>query len=171
MVSANEKFVIDTCSILDVKRRLPAPFRKTVYGKLTEYVGQKVLYFPDEVFKELKNGTSAEASDQAFAWAKANREDATSYGDLTVDVAALLQSRPVVSKIIDPEKGAIIEADPYILALALKMKNEGFTAIVITEETKTSSVKMALSQACGILRIPSIGILTFLDQEGISTGL
>lgn len=171
MVGANEKFVIDTCSILDIKRRLPHSHRKPVYAKLTDFVGDKIIYFPDEVYKELKDGTTHEDSDQAFAWVKANRAIATSYGDLTADVATLLVEKPLVAKIVDPEKVSVIEADPYILALALKIKSEGGSPIVITEEAKSSPIKMALSQACGILRIPSIGIINFLNQEGIDTGL
>jgi hypothetical protein len=163
----DEKFIIDTCSILDIKRKISNPVRKLVYRQLSELVKNETLFFPDEVYKELKGGTSNEASDQAYAWAKANRELATIYGDLTKEVIQLLVAHPTVARVIDPEKGSIIEADPYILALALKIRDKGYQPVVLTEESKTSPVKLALPQACGILRLPCMSIITFLEQENI----
>jgi hypothetical protein len=62
------------------------------------------------------------------------------------------------------------EADPYVLALAVRLRGGGHDARVVVQETKDTSKKLSLNTACGILGIPSVPLLGLLRAEGIGTG-
>jgi hypothetical protein len=75
----------------------------------------------------------------------------------------------IVPDILDPSKeSGADEADPYVLALAKKLRDLGIDARVITEETKNSPTKLSLNTACGMLGIPSVPLLGLLRAENIS---
>ena len=81
------------------------------------------------------------------------------------DVKAVLA---VVPDILDPEKeSGVDEADPYVLALAMKMRSDGNDAPVVTQETRDAPRRLSLNTACGILGIPSAPLRGFLRAEGI----
>ena len=70
---------------------------------------------------------------------------------------------------LDAEKdGGAEEADPYILGMALKLKNAGFKDVrVVTEENKDTPRKTSLRTAAGVLGLASVPLRAFLNLEGI----
>jgi hypothetical protein len=68
--------------------------------------------------------------------------------------------------VLDPDKDHE-EADPFILALAVKLRTAGSGVGVITEEKRSRPSKLSLKDACGLLRIVSISTMPYLEQEGI----
>jgi len=61
------------------------------------------------------------------------------------------------------------EADPYVLALALKLSSDGHQTTVITEERKDRPQKMSLNTACGLHRLVCVPIMAFLASRGLWT--
>ncbi|MBU6435571.1 MAG: DUF4411 family protein, partial [Nitrospirae bacterium] len=72
-----------------------------------------------------------------------------------------------VPEILDPDKDGVEEADPYVLALAMRLQNEGYQVTILTEERKDRPDKMSMNTACGVLRIPCLPVETFLSRNGI----
>lgn len=77
----------------------------------------------------------------------------------------------VVSEVLDPNKDAgPDEADPYVLAIAQKLRGDGTDARVVTEERRDTDSKMSMNTAAGILGIPSVPLAAFLKVEKIVPG-
>lgn len=161
-IKNNSCFVIDTSSIIQIKQSVPQAHRTTIFQKLAEYVKNELLVYPKEVLDELEKGTV----DQPYLWAKHNAGIATRYGAL-FDELKLVMSDPIANKVLDPTKVGIVEADPHVLALALHLRNSGVEPIVINDETRNKPNKLSLTQACGALRLVSLTVEVFLDQENI----
>lgn len=74
----------------------------------------------------------------------------------------------IVPDVLDSMKeSGTDEADPYVLALAAKLRAQGHDARVVVQETKDSPRKLSLNTACGMLGIPSVPLLGLLRAEGI----
>jgi len=125
------------------------------------------LRFPREVLDELKRDSADKRSpDRPRTWAQ--DVEAAACRDLPTfdEVRAVLA---VVPDILDATKeSGADEADPYVLALAMKLQGQAMDARVVTEETKNRPSKLSLNTACGILGIPSVPLLGLLRAEGIS---
>lgn len=107
-----------------------------------------------------------------------NKRRASRYG---TDYNALkeIMSHKIASKVIDVSKhDNVNEADPYLLELALRLKNmprlplgleslSDCVVTLITEEIKNKASKVSLSQAAGALGIPCLRMEFFLLNEGI----
>jgi hypothetical protein len=59
------------------------------------------------------------------------------------------------------------EADPYLLAVAVRLRVGGKDARVVTEEIKDTPAKMSLNTACGLVGVPSVPLRAFLQFEKI----
>jgi hypothetical protein len=72
----------------------------------------------------------------------------------------------VVPDVLDPDKDSgAEEADPYVLALAFKLRTDGIDARIVTEESRDSPRNMSISTAAGILGIPSVPLRAVLGLE------
>lgn len=76
-------------------------------------------------------------------------------------------AHPQVSRVVDPDKAGVEEADPYVLALAVYLKREGYDVTVLTEETKNRPDKLSMNTACGLLRLWCLSIEPFLVERNI----
>jgi hypothetical protein len=68
------------------------------------------------------------------------------------------------------KESGVDEADPYVLALAVKLRLEGHDARVVVQEVKDTPKKLSLNTACGMLGIPSVPLRGLLRAEVIATG-
>lgn len=166
---ARKVWIIDTCSIIEVRRKVPTGKQPAVYRKLRRRVEDGSLLFPVEVFDELKRARSTDMTkeDRPFDFAESTKKTATRLG---TDYAYVTQVLAVTPRVLDHEKvGGADEADPYVLALALKLSHEGHLVTVITEERKDRPDKMSMNTACGLLRLPCVPLDAFLESQGIWT--
>ena len=77
----------------------------------------------------------------------------------------------VVADVLDSAKeSGVDEADPYVLALAARLRADGHDARVVVQEVKDTPRKLSLNTACGILGIPSVPLLGLLRAEAIASG-
>ena len=166
MPVAGVVWVIDTSSIIEVRRGVPNADKKATFVGMTKLVNEGRLTYPPEVLKELERNIDPKAPDEQYVWAKANspQAHAQSACDLE-DVKAVLAEVPTV---LDPDKdGGEDEADPYVLAVARKLRAAGVDARVVTQESKDTPSKMSMSTAAGVLGIPCVPLRAFLAAEGI----
>jgi len=167
-------WVIDTASVIELRRGVPRQVRKHVMVELDKRVNDSTLVYPPEVLGELERVTDEitkkSSSDVPFTWVKRNEVKATRYGHLYDGAREVLKKVP---NLIDPEKvsvGGRDDADPHVVALALRLKAEGYDVTIITDDVRPKSKKMSLADAAGVFRIPSVTMRTFLVSEGIWDG-
>lgn len=163
---ATDFWVFDTSSIIEVRRLIPRAERRAVFDKLTNLVNADALVYPPQVLPELARLTNPKSTDPDMpqVWAKRNQVRATRYSLLLEEAKAILA---VVPRIIDPEKAGVEEADPYVLALAVHLAEQGHRVTVITEERRDYPAKMSLNTACGRFRLPCLPLEAFLEERGI----
>jgi len=160
--------VIDTSSIIEIRRAVPGSEQPGVYRKLSALVDAGTLLYPKQVVSELEEytGSTKNKPDLPHEWVKRNDAQATREGFDADNLASILQSE-TIRRVIDPDKSGKDEADPYVLELATRLRNEGHTVTVITEDRIDKPYKLSLRSACGVLGIPAIGVELLLETRGI----
>jgi hypothetical protein len=159
-------WVIDTSSIIAVRRQVTVAVRRNAFLRLTQLVNDGRLIYPPEVLDELERNTDLKNPDDQYQWCNANASRAHALESCNYDdVRAVLAEVPDV---LDRDKeSGVEEADPYVLALARKLRDAGVDARVVTQETKDTPMKMSMSTAAGILGIPCVPLRAFLNAEKI----
>lgn len=158
-------WVIDTSAVTQIRREIPEVDRKQVFVELSARIAAGTLCYPAQVFDEMERGESNKGHDQGYAWVKRHKSHCRTHEPLSDHVKQAF-SVPLVQRVLDPNKDHE-EADPYVLALALKLQEVGVRVVVITQDERSRPDKLSLRDACGLLRIVSISTLPFLEQEGI----
>lgn len=162
----DEVAVKDTSSIVQVRRIVARDMQPMVFATLATMVTEEKLVFPKEVVKELQRYSNPDTAlqDLPLQWALSNSPIATRHSVPLEVVKAVLSQVP---EILDPDKPGVEEADPYVLALAVHIQDQGRQVTVLTEERKDRPDKMSMTTACGVLRIPCLPIEVFLNRNGI----
>ena|SRR5260370_23440990 len=103
-------WVIDTSSILEIRRQVPTVSRRRCLDGLRSLVESGHLVYPRQVVQELERGCGGDESDEWFFWAKQNQRQACRY---STDYARLTRLLQRVYLVIDTEKtSGVDEADP-----------------------------------------------------------
>jgi hypothetical protein len=153
-------WVIDTSSVIEL-RQVPREHRDRVLAALDALVTSDLLYYPPQVLGELER--HVQKSDVAYEWAKKNATRATRYGHLYEQAKAVLATLP---NLIDPDKvSAVDQADPYVIALAQCLANDGCNPTVITNDFRNNPKKTSLSAGAGVFRFPAVPLLLFLQTQ------
>jgi hypothetical protein len=123
--------VVDSSSILQVRRVVVRTDQSGTFQKPTELVQRDQLVFPKEVHDELKrwSNPNSDSPDLPLNWTLANSAHATRH---VVPYEILKEVISRVSDIFDPDKAGVDEADPYVLALAIHLQTQGFSVKVLT---------------------------------------
>jgi hypothetical protein len=159
-------WVIDTSSVIEVRRSVQNDRKAEVFRRLGTLVEAGRLLYPKEVFKELERAADTAAPDAQYQWAKQYQTVAGQPKPSFDEVKGTLAAVP---KVLDPDKDlGEEEADPYVLAMAQHLRVEEKDARIVTEERKDTPRKLSLSTAAGLLGIPSVPLKSFLEYEGIS---
>lgn len=169
-----EVWVIDTCSILEIRRperlQIPRARQAEIYARLGELVEAGTLVFPREVREELARQTvkitSSGDPDLPYEFVKRNAEKATRHGT-DFDALRHVLAIPGVEKLLAPDKPGVEPADPYVLALAHHLNLQDCFARVIPEDRRNFPDKLALASACGLAGVPVVPIAAFLLNRGI----
>ena len=155
-------WVIDTSSIIEVRRVVPGPEQPGCLRKLGALVEADRLVFPREVLAELERGCEGKEPDARYLWARQHQEQGCRLG---TDYERLTKVLERVATVLDTEKtSGAEEADPYVLAMALGIVEAGGAATVVTQEKNDKPKKMSLSTACGLWGIPSVPLLPWLGH-------
>ena len=162
--------VIDTSSLILMKE-MPKVARGRILRELDALADQDRLFFPPEVLDELGRYTDPKGPDLPLTWARGNEEKAARYGRLFQGAKEVLAKAPLL---IDAEKVALQgyeDADPYVVALAIHLRNAAKEVTVITDDFHTIPGKTSLSDAAGLFGLPTLTFRTFLIyDQGIWDG-
>ncbi len=152
--------MFDTSSIIEIKKS-PKPLQKRIVFEMETFVNDGKLFYPKIVVDELKHEsrTNRNAPDLPYRWAEQHASQATCHDVSIQEVKDILNQVPDV---IDPQKKDKEEADPYVLALANKLKSMGLNISVVTDDRRDKQLKLSLQSACGIPDITSLDFKGFL---------
>lgn len=165
-MTQNITWVIDTSSVIEIRRSVENPRKVHVFSQMAILVNGGRLVFPKQVVDELERAADRESPDAQYKWAKQNDAKATECAPSLDEVKEVLRNVP---KVLDPDKDTgVEEADPYVLAMAVRLRAENKDARIVTEEAKDIPRKMSLRTAAGLLGVPSVPLRAFLQFEGIA---
>ncbi len=162
MAGAQDIWVIDSSSIIAVREQVGRAHEGKVFRALTSLTTKSQLYWPPEVTQEVE---AALIADSAVVWIKARRESGERSPDFETVKGVLLKAPTVV----DPDSMRE-QADPYVVALAVKMGSGDLFApnvTIITEDRRDKPAKLSLATAAGLHRIPTVPLRPFLASLGI----
>jgi hypothetical protein len=162
---AGRIWVIDTSSVIAVRRLQPASDAPKVFAKLTELVQAGRLFFPAQVLTELERdaGKWKQIGDGPMEWARLVADAATRHGIPFAEVVTVVM--PQVGEVLDDDK-AREEADPYVLGLAIHLRESGGNVTVVTEEHRDRDGKMSMGTAAGLLGLASVPLQAFVVRRG-----
>jgi len=165
-----EIWVVDTSSIIQVRRDVPRKHQRRVFAALTRLTKAGVLTFPRAVLDELDrhHDPHATIADLPYQWAFDNKEEATRIECSLEDLKGVLAKVPDV---LDPDRTGIEEADHHVLALAQLLQRRGASASIVTEDRSDKPTKLSLTTAAGILQLPVVPLHAFLRIHGIEVDI
>ena len=168
-LTEGDVWVLDTSSVINVKELIRPECRRDALDTLSRLCDEGLVLFPREVFNELKNGTKKGRPDLPFEWAKQNRDTGSRLGRCYEELA-IVMNHPVAQLTPDPDqtKGED-DADPHVLATALKATSLGNRAVVVTQESRKGPPQVPLNVAAGALGLPSINLHALLIAIGVWT--
>lgn len=158
-------FVVDTSSLIEVRRIVPKARIPAILRALTRFVDAGELVFPAEVDDELDRFRKPGLEDPIGDWVAASKRRATRFGPQFEHLKTVLAD-PQARRVVDPEKDGVDEADPHVLALALALK-ENADVVVIAQETRDRPDKLSIATACGVPRLVRLPVSAFLYEQGI----
>src|SRR5258706_1411067 len=171
--AAETVYVIDTSSVTEIRRQFSQLSRselKSLYEKLNPLVNIGILLFPIQVYQELEYGNVnlKGADDIPFEWIGQHRHRAIPDTKLFDHVRRVLEIAP---NLVDSDKAqGADEADPWVVGLALSVIEGGSRATVITEDRRDRLNKTSIQSACGLLNIPAISVVAFLQIKRFVQG-
>ena len=128
-------WVMDTSSVIAVRRSIENPRKPVVFASLGALAQEGRLVYPKQVVDELERAADPQSPDAQYQWAKQNEAKASERTPSLDEVKEVLNNVPTV---LDPDKDmGVEEADPYVLAVAVRLRAEGKEARVITENQRT----------------------------------
>jgi rRNA maturation endonuclease Nob1 len=151
-MAQNVIWVIDTSSVIEIRRSVENSKKAHVFSQMGTLVNGGRLVFPKQVVDELERAADTQSPDAQYKWAKQNEGKATECTPSLDEVKEVLRNVP---KVLDPDKDiGAEEADPYVLAVAVRLHAEGKDARIVTEETKDMPRKTSLRTAAAYSDYP-----------------
>lgn len=150
------KYVIDTCSLTELRRTYPFKMFAPVWNKLKELVNEERIITTEEVFDELKMN-----DDDVYNWSKDNSK---MFIPLDESIQIMVQEILTTHYNLIDLKNKKSSADPFVIALA-KLNN----CTVVTEEKPSGGPhKSKIPDVCKFYKIPCINLLDLLGKENFS---
>lgn len=162
---AGVTWVIDSSSLVDIKSQTSLEVRARLYARLTSLAVDGKIHVPREVVHEMKRGAQPRHRDEALEWVVAYEPHICVIEPTVEELLAIMKE---VGDVVDHEKDSgVDDADPYVLALAVKLQAGGLRVRIVTEDRKDRLRKVSMTTAAGILGVPCVPLVGFLRAEGI----
>ena len=154
---------MDSSSGIEVNQ-VPPKLRPGVIDHLDRMVAEGRIADPPQVLAELRRYAPPRIkADLPYTWAKKNEAQASYRDPLFLEARAILNEHP---DLIDADKSGEDPADPYVIALARKLRGGGYDARIVTNDTRNINRKVSVAAVAGLLGIPSTVMPLFLRGEG-----
>ncbi len=154
-------YIIDASSLIEMKDKYPKNIFPSVWSKMEGLYKQERLIAPEEVKEELLD-------DELKNWIKDKKDMFIKPDDEQMEIIKEILGK--FSFLAKPEKPGGPNADPWIIALAIKLKNQkkqglfNIEYIIVTEESKKSPNKIpAVARHYGI---ECVNLKELFEREG-----
>lgn len=155
-------YVLDSSVLIDTKGVIAARHQWEFFERLKVMVQDGQVCFPKAVRDELDGARHIDTPEawtlNAFAYIPRSREP---------DMETVAEVMSVAGDVVEADAEGD-PADPYVLAQALELqRSAGVDAMVVTKDQQDKpGVKIAMSTACGRLRLSYCGLPEFLQDIG-----
>lgn len=159
-------WVLDASALINFKQIIRIASQWAFFRCLEQRVGDGVVAFPRMVMRELGG---VKHPDVPGAWVYGCRE--IKQQGFEPDEEFISQVMKAAGDVIDPADPDS-DADPYVLAQALQLRQLGYDVIVVTDESKFHGDHISMAEACrrdGIA-LPTCSAREFIDQIDCDAG-
>jgi len=164
-MTTNNCYIIDTSSLVNLKKNNPIDLFPTVWKKLESLIDDKRLFSPEEVYSEIKK-----KDDDLYKWAtKVHKKLFKKVTPKQIKIVGdILKEYPSLAH-IDKESNA----DPWLIALAIELKEDRqhsleskpIKRIVVTEE-RARGDRVRIPFVCDKFDITAIDVFDMFRTEG-----
>ena len=155
-------WVIDSSALIAAKRILRADSQWDVFRMMEDLVEDGKLVFPKQVTAELHQNRHIDTPE---AWALSGSAKITKAYD--PDLAFVTKVMAVAAEVVEAEAEGD-PADPYVLAQALALVEDGELPCVVTEDhVDRVPLKISMISACGRLELDVVRLGGFLKANGV----
>ncbi|WGY03732.1 hypothetical protein QI633_08190 [Nocardioides sp. QY071] len=151
--------VVDSSTIIEIKKRVPADQQWDVYDQMLTLVRQGRLAFPSQVKRELAAERHPDMPGPWCARAYRERQHADPIDETLAEILPFIEQ--VVDANADPDREP---ADPYVAAMAWELIGRGYDVAVATDDVVDRlPLKISLRSACEGLGIAVWTCDTFVE--------
>lgn len=154
-------WLLDSSSIINLKRLIPKGDQWDAFKALEEKVHDGTIAFPRHVIREV---SEIDHPDVPGVWVHAMRTH-VQYG-IDPDDDYVREVMNVAGDVVETNS-LTDEADPYLLAMALELRRRMTVKIVTDDVVDRMPLRIAISTACGRLAIPWCTTHDFLQHFGL----
>lgn len=149
------KYVIDTCSLIQMRRVYPKDIFPGAWEKLTDLSSKGILISAEDVLEELKV-----FDDEILEWAFGQSDMFVPLDHPIQQIATtILNSHPTL---IDLKMNKS-SGDPFLIATAIHKK-----CVLVTEEKPTNSTKKTkIPNVCEVFGVECISLVSMFRNEGL----
>lgn len=156
------KYVIDTCSLVELRRSYPLDIFPNVWEVMGQMADAGVLISSSEVLDELK--ASEVEGDDVLKWAY-------DHENIFIPLDGFVQQKvieilDVFEKLIDIKRKKS-SADPFVIATAIMNSCAVITEEIATNNPAGSGQKVKMPDVCKYFKVPFYSLLEMLRTEGI----
>lgn len=155
-------YIIDSCSLMELKRKNPFDVYPSVWEKIESLINKGLLLAPREVLNEIMEG-----DDQLAKWAKKHNKMFVEPTEKQIEIVKdILNDFPALIK-----QNRKYDADPWVIALAVELVRSSqktltpVKRIVVTEE-KIRGEQIKIPFICQKYNIETIDIIDMFRVEG-----
>ncbi len=154
-------WVLDASAIIQIKLDIPAADQWRVLTALEQLVANGTIAIPREAIREV---TEIAHPDAPGVWMQGVAPQLQH--PLDPDPQVLRDVLAVAGAVVDPNKTKT-DGDPYVLALARELQNDGKEVCVVTKDFQDRPARIAMTTACDLLGIPHRLLEDFLTEVRI----
>jgi hypothetical protein len=156
MNDASPKYVVDTCSFTELRRKYPDDIFRGAWDSVSVMADCGLLISSDEVKRELDD-----QEDIVTDWAQNHPQVFIPlYPEIQLKAAEILELYPNLLDL----KNQKSSADAFVIATAIY-----YNCAVVTEEQSTGhgSKLLKIPNVCKLINVPCVNLLDVFRQEGV----
>lgn len=153
-------WLLDSSAMTEIKTKVRGAAQWKLFRRLEDLVETGNIAFPKQIKVEVTDIAHPDApgvwADGVWPAMKHPQEPEPVY-------LAKVMSSPAAA-VVDPNKTRE-DGDPYLIALALQLIDEGHDVCVVTNDTRTNPTRISLAAACDHVDVPWCDLDEFLSSR------
>lgn len=156
----------DSSPLVNMKKVVRVTQQWEVFKAMEEMVLRGELTFPRQVIDEIGDQPHP---DMPGAWVQGVKNHRREPREPSFETVTQVMAQ--AGEVVDSTKTSE-DADPYVIALAIDLMEEGLRPTVVTDDiVDRPPIKIAMATACGILGVETVTLPEFLDALDFPYGL